>query len=135
VAESEPVRIALRFANEINRHDVKSLLEMITDDHRFVDGLGVEVHGREKLREAWTAYFGMFPDYHMDVRESFQSGPAVALIGTASGTYSVNGELPAHNRWKIPAAWRALVDHQRVAHWQVFTDSEPVWKVMGVKRY
>jgi ketosteroid isomerase-like protein len=135
MTETEAVRLALKFANEINRHDVDSLLALVSDDHRFVDALGHEVHGREKLREAWTGYFAMFPDYHMDIRETFQSGPVVAMIGTASGTFVVNGELHAQNRWKIPAAWRAMVDHQHVVHWQVFADNEPVWKLMGVKRY
>jgi len=135
MTETDPVHVALRFANEINRHDLDALVALMSDDHLFVDGLGHEVHGREKLREAWRSYYEMFPDYHIDIRESFQSGRVVALLGTASGTYAVGGELPAKNRWKIPAAWRAMVEHDRVVHWQIFTDNEPVWKIMGVKRY
>lgn len=135
MSETDAIHVALKFANEINRHDVDALTSLMSVDHLFVDALGQEVHGKEKLREAWTAYFELFPDYHIDIRESFQSGQVIALFGTASGTYAVNGELPARNRWKIPAAWRAIIEHDRVAHWQVFADNEPVWKIMGVKRY
>lgn len=133
LTETEIVRLALRFANDINRHDVEGIMALVSDDHLFVDSLGQEVYGRERLREAWKGYFELFPDYHMDIRETFQSGRVVALLGTASGTVQVDGERPARNRWKIPAAWRAVVDQGRVVHWQVYADNEPVRKIMGMK--
>lgn len=133
MTETEIVRLALRFANEINRHDVDGLIGLVSDDHLFVDALGQEVHGREKLRAAWKAYFELFPDYHMDVRETFQNGRVVALLGTASGTPLVNGQSRAENRWKVPAAWRAVVDQGHVVHWQVYTDNEPARRILASK--
>jgi ketosteroid isomerase-like protein len=133
--ESDTVRTALKFVNEINRHDVESLVALLADDHLFVDGLGQEVRGRERLREAWRAYFEWFPDYHLAVKEWFQNGRVVGLFGTASGTFAVGGDLPVQNRWKVPTAWRAVVRDHQIAQWQVYADNEPVWKVMGVKRY
>jgi len=130
VTESEIVRVALRFANEINRHDVDALMALTSDDHLFVDGLGHEVHGREKLRAAWKEYFSAFPDYHMDVRETFQSGRVVALLGTAGGTLLRNGVSRAEDRWKVPAAWRAVIDNGHVVHWQVYADNEPVRRML-----
>jgi ketosteroid isomerase-like protein len=134
LTETEIVRLALRFANEINRHDIDAMMALVSDDHLFVDSLGQEVYGRERLRGAWRTYFELFPDYHMDIREAFQGGRVVALLGSASGTFAVDGAKPAQNRWKIPAAWRAVVDQGRVVHWQVYADNEPVRKIMGVKR-
>jgi ketosteroid isomerase-like protein len=131
LTESEIVRTALRFANEINRHDVDALMALVSDDHLFVDALGQEVHGRERLRAAWQGYFEMFPDYHMDVRETFQSGRVVALLGTASATLAVGGQAKPENRWKTPAAWKAVVDHARVVHWQVYADNEPARKILA----
>lgn len=131
MTETEIVRLALRFANEINRHDVDSLIALVSDDHLFVDALGQEVHGREKLRAAWRAYFELFPDYHVDVRETFQAGRVVALFGTASGTLWVNGQSRSENRWKVPAAWRAVVDQGRIVHWQVYADNEPARRILA----
>jgi len=131
VTETEIVRIALKFANEINRHDVDALMALVSDDHLFVDGLGQEVHGRERLRAAWRGYFDLFPDYHMDVRETFQSGRVVALFGTASGTFVTEGHAKPENRWKMPAAWKAVVDQGHVVHWQVFADNEPARKILA----
>ena len=133
MSETDIVRLALRFANEINRHDVDGLLALISDDHLFVDSLGQEVHGRERLRSAWSEHFAMVPDYHIDIRETFQSGRVVAFLGTASGTVAVSGGTPVENRWRVPASWRAVVDHGKVVHWQVYADNEPVRKILTAR--
>ena len=133
--DSETVRTALKFVNEVNRHDLDSIAALLTDDHLFVDGLGQEVRGKEKMCEAWRTYFATFPDYHLAVREWFQNGRVIGMFGTASGTFAVGADLPVQNRWRVPAAWRAVVRDHLVAHWQVYADNEPVWKVMGIKRY
>ncbi len=135
MTETDVVRAALRFVNEINRHDVDGLVGMLSDDHLFVDGLGQEVRGKERLREAWRGYFERFPDYHLAVKEWFQNGRVVALFGTEEGTVAVGTELPAENRWRLPSAWRAVVRDHLIVHWQVYADHEPIWKRMGVKRY
>jgi ketosteroid isomerase-like protein len=133
--ESDIARTALRFVNEINRHDVDSVVAMLSDDHLFVDALGQETRGREKLRELWRTYFAAFPDYHIAIKEWFQNGRVVAMFGSANGTVAVGESLPAENRWSVPAAWRAIVRDHAIVHWQVYCDNEPVWKRMGVKRY
>jgi len=132
--DTDTVRTALKFVNEINRHDIESLVALLSDDHLFVDGLGQELRGKEKLRETWRAYFRDFPDYHLAVKEWFQNGRVVGMFGTASGTWAVGSDLTVQNRWKIPAAWRAVVRDHQVVQWQVFADPEPVWKIMGIKR-
>jgi ketosteroid isomerase-like protein len=133
VPESDIARTALKFVNEVNRHDIEGLLAMLSDDHLFVDALGQEVRGRERLRETWRTYFDMFPDFHLAVKEWFQNGRVVAMFGTASGTLAVGPDLPAENRWRVPAAWRAMVRDQQITHWQVFADNEPVRKLRATR--
>jgi len=129
------VAVALAFVDRINRHDVAGLVALMTQDHRFVDGLGQEVQGREPMQNGWCGYFAWFPDYSIKVDHTFSDGNVVALLGTAQGTYSGNRSAPAENHWEIPAAWKAVIRGQRVAEWRVYADNEPVWKIMGVKRY
>jgi SnoaL-like domain len=134
VVESDTARVALKFVNEINRHDVESLLALLTDDHLMIDAQGLEVRGRDRLRAAWTDCFRSFPDYHLGVKEWFQNGRVVGMFGTASGTLAVGTVLPAENRWRAPAAWRAVVRDHLIAQWQVYLDREPILKVAGARR-
>ena len=127
--------VALAFVDRINRHDVAGLAALMTEDHRFVDGLGQEVRGREQMEKGWLGYFAWFPDYFIKVDDTLSHGNVVALFGTAQGTYAVKGNLLAEAHWEIPAAWKALVRDGRVSEWRVYADNEPVWKIMGVKRY
>ena len=117
--------MAIRFVNEINRHDVTAILALVSDDHLFVDSLGQEIRGKERVQEAWTGYFQWFPDYRILIEHHLEVGIVIGLFGTASGTYAVNGELSPSRRWKIPAAWKAIVRDGRVEHWQVYADNEP----------
>ena len=82
------------------------------------------------MREAWRAYYAMIPDYRIAIPETIVSGDVIILLGIASGTYTVDGELESENRWEIPAAWKALVRDDRVAEWRVWADLEPIRAVM-----
>ena len=132
--ENRAVAVALEFVDRINRHDVGGLVAIMSEDHRFIDGLGQAVDGRERMEKGWLTYFGWFPDYRIKVDEILSNANVVALFGTAEGTFSVNGKLVAENHWKIPAAWKAVIRGEQVSEWSVYADNEPVWKVMGVKR-
>jgi hypothetical protein len=132
--ESETARVALRFVNEVNRHEVESLLDLLTEDHVMIDPEGREVRGRDRLREVWSGWFRACPDYHLGVKEWFQSGRTVGMFGTASGTFAVGERLPAEHRWKAPAAWRAVVRDHRIAQWQVYLDLEPIHRAMDPTR-
>jgi len=133
--ENRAVAVALEIVNRINRHDVGGLAAIMSEDHRFIDSLGQAVDGRERMEKGWLTYFDWFPDYRIKVDEILSNGNVVALFGTAEGTFLVNGKLLAENHWKIPAAWKAVIRGEQVSEWSVYADNEPVWKVMGVKRY
>lgn len=125
------IDVALEFVGRINRRDVDLLCELMTEDHRFIDSDGtVTVSDRESMREGWRRYYDMVPDYRIDIEEKFGSGNVVVLLGVASGTYAVDGELMADNRWETPAAWKAVVRDDRVAEWRVWADLEPIRAVM-----
>jgi len=129
------VDVALAFVHRINAHDVGGLVALMTENHLFVDGLGQVVRGREKMEKGWLGYFAWFPDYSIKVDDAFSNGNVVALFGIAQGTYSVDGHMLAENHWEIPAAWKVVVHGARIDEWRVYADNEPVWKIMGAKRY
>jgi uncharacterized protein (TIGR02246 family) len=117
-----------KFVNAINQRDVEHIARLMTEDHLFVDSLGVEFRGRELMRQGWAAYFSMVPDYVIEVKETLADGQLVVATGIAQGTYSPDGKLRPDDAWSTPAAWRAVVKGGCVAVWQVFADNEPLRK-------
>jgi hypothetical protein len=122
--------VLLTFIEKINRHDIGGLTALMTDDHEFVDSLGMAVQGKDAMRQAWIGYFYLIPDYAIAVDELFAKADSAALVGTASGTYAVRGALLPENRWSIPIAIRCTVRGGLVARWQVFADNEPVRRLV-----
>jgi len=128
-----PTTVVLEFIDKINASDVSGLCLLMTEDHIFIDGLGNRVQGRERLRAGWKGYFSRFPDHRISHEEIFENRDVVAVFGTASGTYAVNGMLPKENHWEIPAAWKALVRNGLIAEWRVYCDNQPARKLLGEK--
>ena len=122
--------IANKFVVAIDRHDVETIYELMTDDHRFIDSMGNITNGREEMKKGWNGYFKMVPDYLIEITGTFVSGNTVVLLGKASGTYSADGTLKPENHWETPAAWRALIEGEYIKEWQVFADNEPIREVM-----
>ena len=125
-----PEEVALSFVKAINAHRVDALYELMTDDHVFVDSDGTEVSGRERMSEGWKDYFTMAPDYEIIVKETFQGENTVVFLGIAEGTFSDGGTIDPANHWAVPAAWRAVIDEDRVAVWQVYVNPEPMQKIL-----
>ena len=69
------------------------------------------------------------------VNEGLRNGDVVAMFVTAPGRYAGKDNLRGESHWEIPAAWKVVVRNERVSEWRVYADNEPVWKIMGVKRY
>lgn len=124
------VQVALSLVRAINAHDPNRILAIMSARPVFLDSLGASVRGRPEMRRAWVGYFGMVPDYRIQVTQVLATGSLVALFGWASGTYSTDGKLRRKNRWKTPAAWTARVKRARVLEWRVYADNEPIRRVM-----
>lgn len=123
--------VAHAFVRAINRQDPNALVELMTEEHRFVDSLGNVTEGRDKMRTAWTKYFQMVPDYTVAVDETYSNGPVVILMGIAQGTYARRGKITPADEWRTPIAVRAFVEDGLVAEWRVYADNEPIRRLMA----
>jgi ketosteroid isomerase-like protein len=127
----DPVATARAFVEGINRHDASGLAALMTEDHRFVDATDQVFSGRDAMRKGWESYFGWFPDYRIEIVDSFAAGDdRVAFVGYASASFQ--GRQPA---WRVPAAWRAVIRDRLVAEWRVYCDVEPMLHSMGAGRF
>jgi len=126
-----PLTVVREFVACINRRNVAAIVELMTADHVFVDGLGVRVEGRDAMSDGWRGYFTLVPDYRIVVEHEFCAGHTVALFGIAAGTCAPDGVLRPENAWSVPAAWRAVVRDGKVAVWQVYADNKRMHELLG----
>src|SRR5215510_7291327 len=114
------------FIDCINAHEVAGLADLMSDDHLFIDAHGNEVRGKEKMTAGWRGYFEWFPDYYIEVNETFTAGDACALLGFAGGSFKGKAEAT----WRLPAAWKAIVSDGRVTLWQVYADTKIPFQII-----
>ncbi len=122
--------VANQFIAAINQHDVEGICRLMTEDHTFIDSGGDVYSGIEQMLQSWSGYFKMFPDYKIEAPEFVVSGDNIILLGKASGTYTSDGTLRPESHWEIPAAWKAVVEGEKVKLWQVFADNAPLMEIM-----
>ena len=104
-------------------------MQIITEDHKFIDARGNEVVGRERVKNGWNEYFGLFPDYKIEVQQILESENTFGIFGFASGSYK-GKEMDTECRWKLPAAWRAYVVSGKMTLWQVYADTKTVYDII-----
>lgn len=112
-------KTALEFINKINAHDVDGIIRTISDDHVLIDAQSNELKGKDRLREGWTEYFVLFPDYAIEVEDVFEQDNKVAVFGFASGTYKGLTEDQA-NFWRVPAAWKDIIEKNKYLNYSAF---------------
>jgi ketosteroid isomerase-like protein len=115
-------KIVQTFVKAINDHDVDKIFDLMSDDHVFIDGYGNKQEGRNGMKESWQNYYQLFPDYGVEITESIENDSVIELFGYASGTYKINNEKTNKNFWKTTAAWKAIVENQKIKLWQVYCD-------------
>lgn len=116
-------KILLDFVDAINAADVDKLYSLMANDYLFIDAHDNKVTGRDNMKQAWSGYFSMFPDYKIEINEILEKDSLICILGYASGTYT-NLKTPDNsNYWRVPAAWTAIIKDNQVKQWQVYADN------------
>ena len=119
------LKTVITFMEKINEHDLNGIADLLSDDHRFTDSMGIVVKGKKEMKHAWKVYFQWFPDYEVTIKNTLLTDDSVGIFGTAKGSFD-SDEPIASDKFEIPAAWRAKVKDNRITEWQVFADNEVV---------
>jgi len=101
--------VALRFNENINQRDLEGLVELMTDDHMFIDNSG-DVD--KNMKKGWKEFFANYPDY----RNIFTSVTVRNNVAVMVG-YSTCSNEPRLNG---PSMWTARVRDERVSEWRVY---------------
>ena len=117
-----PTDVAMAFVDAINAKDVERLADLMTVDHKFIDGDGSEHGGKDQMQVGWREHLALIPDLTLSIAEHFEETGTVVLLGWSSGTIVQRGKLKPENSWRVPCAWRVLVVSEKVAVWQLYAN-------------
>ena len=117
-----PTEVAMAFVDAINSKDVESMADLMTVDHKFVDGDGSEHDGKDHMKLGWRKHLELIPDLTLSISAHFEQNDTVVLLGWSSGTIIQSGQLKPENSWRVPCAWRVLVKSEKVAVWQLYAN-------------
>jgi uncharacterized protein (TIGR02246 family) len=79
----------------LDHHDLDGLVEVFTDDARFVPTPGVEVYGRTRIRQRYTTRVGPRTTRHMYSNLRIEVvGPTWVRALSTWATYAANHEAP-----------------------------------------
>jgi ketosteroid isomerase-like protein len=100
---------ALRFNEKINQRDLDGLVNLMTDDHLFIDNSG-DVD--KNMKEGWRGFFKKYPDYRNIFTSVTVRDNVVVMVGysTCSNEPRLNGS----------SMWTAKVRDGRVSEWRVY---------------
>lgn len=128
--ETKEIKIVQSFNNAINEGNIEQLSSLMTEDHTFIDATGSAHSGAREMTEGWKEFFRTFPDYKNNFEHIFQDGNLVVAVGTACGTYNGNRGLVPENRIEWTAAWKAIVENNKIKIWQVYADWTDAMKII-----
>lgn len=118
------------FVKAINNHDIDQILNLMTDDHVFIDGQDNKHVGKEGMKEGWEGYYKLFPDYRIEIIDVVANDPVFGLFGYVDGTYLGVKNESNSNFWRTPASWKAIVRNGKILHWQVYCDYSGLFKII-----
>jgi len=121
VSAENPVDVALRFVECINRGDLNSLVALMPEDHTFVDLAGDVEKGRQTMKSGWKQYFTACPEYMIHISDIYLVENEVILVGRTTGSHV---GLPRQEEIRDPIIWVAKVEAGLVKEWRLYLDSE-----------
>ena len=122
--------IVHEFVKSINEHNIDKIYELMDNDFKFIDAYGNEETRKVHMRESWIGYFRWFPDYEIEIIDIFSDSNIFVILGFASGTYQNKKVANNENHWRLPAAWRIVVDENKIKQWQVYCDSKIPFEII-----
>ena len=101
---------ALRFNDRINEQDLEGLVELMTEDHTFIDSAGNVTKGKNAMKQGWRDFFKKYPDYRNKFTSATVQDSVVIMVG-----YSTCSFKPLEG----PSVWTARIRGGRVSEWKV----------------
>jgi hypothetical protein len=122
--------VVIRFVKAINDHDVDEIANLMSEDHIFIDATDHKTIGKNVMKEGWKGYFELFPDYKIKISDISENESVIGLFGYVNATYKNLTNKLNSNFWRIPASFKAIVENNKIKHWQVYCDYSDLLKIV-----
>jgi ketosteroid isomerase-like protein len=122
--------IVIRFVKAINDHDVNEIVNLMLEDYIFIDATNHKTVGKKGMKEGWKGYYELFPDYKIEISDITEKESVIGLFGYVNATYKNLTNKLNSNFWKIPSSWKAIVENNKIKHWQVYCDYSDLFKII-----
>lgn len=92
-SDPDPLAVIERLIEAINRHDLEAFLACVAPDSQRTQPLHPDrtCHGREQVRQNWTAVFAGMPDVQWTVLQGAVNGDTAWIEVRAHGTRTSDG--------------------------------------------
>ncbi len=106
LTQRDPKLIALLFNERINNLALEGLVNLMTDDHTFIDSTREAHVGKKEMEKIWAEFFSKYPDYRKIFRKVENRGDLVIMIGHSECSVDILDS---------PANWTAVIRGDKVA--------------------
>ncbi len=118
---SKLVETSLKFIDKINECDIHGVIDLLAPDHTFVDMQGDEIQGKSEVLKAWQNYLESYPDYKIFIREIFNRGEDIAMIGHTTGSHLQISDVDEfHGEGVI---WLSREENGKITLWQLYNNT------------
>jgi ketosteroid isomerase-like protein len=97
---------ALRFNDRINQQDLEGRVELMTENHTFIDSEGNVTEGRDSMKDGWREFFKRYPDYRNNLTSVTVQDNVVVMIGHSSCSFKL---------FEHPSIWTARIRGEGVS--------------------
>ena len=122
--------IVIKFVKAINDHNVNEIVNLMSEDHIFIDATNHKTVGKTGMKEGWKGYYELFPDYKIEISDITENESVIGLFGYVNATYKNLTNNLNSNFWRISASWKAIVENNKIRHWQVYCDYSELFKII-----
>ena len=112
--ERDPKLVALLYNECINSRDLEGVIELMSEDHKFIDIENRE-ENKEQMKTSWKEFFEEFPDYQNIFHTIISRENFVILLGHSECS---------HKPLDGPAIWTAKIKNNQITEWRIYEDNE-----------
>ena len=109
----DPKLIVLLFNECINNQDIEGLVNLMTEDHIFIDSDGVKMGD---MANGWQSFFKKYPTYKNYFTRIESRGDMVNIDGYA--IWSSESTKEDH------VIWTAKINDNLIAEWRIYHNTE-----------